>query len=176
MEWLYEHAARDFGEMTNLPESLRRELAGTYSLTPLDTAYEAVSSDGTVKHLWALGDGEQIESVLIPARDRLTLCISSQAGCALGCRFCATGYFGFRRQLRASEIVAQYRDASRIAHERFARPISNIVFMGMGEPMANLGAVNSALDVLHRGFRVGARRITVSTVVVQRRIVYLSVQ
>jgi len=163
-EWLYEHAAREFSEMTNLPESLRRELSETYSLTPLDTAYEAVSSDGTVKHLWSLSDGEQIESVLIPARDRLTLCISSQAGCALGCRFCATGYFGFRRQLRAAEIVAQYRDASRIAEARFARPISNIVFMGMGEPMANLGAVNAALDVLHRGFRIGARRITVSTV------------
>jgi 23S rRNA (adenine2503-C2)-methyltransferase len=163
-EWLLQHLAHDFGEMTNVPEPLRRELAGAFSLTPLETAYEAVSRDGTVKHLWALSDGEQVESVLIPSRDRLTLCISSQAGCALGCRFCATGYFGFRRQLRASEIVAQYRDASRVAHERFGRPISNIVFMGMGEPMANLGAVNSALDVLHRGFRVGARRITVSTV------------
>ncbi len=164
VEWIYEHAARGFAEMTNVPESLRQQLAEAYSLTALDTAYEAVSSDGTVKHLWALSDGEQVESVLIPARDRLTLCISSQAGCALGCRFCATGYFGFRRQLRGSEIVAQYRDASRVARSRFERPISNIVFMGMGEPMANLGAVNAALDVLHRGFGVGARRITVSTV------------
>lgn len=163
-EWLYEHAARGFSEMTNLPGALRLELAEEYSLTPLEIAYEAVSSDGTIKHLWTLSDGEQVESVLIPTRDRLTLCISSQAGCALGCRFCATGYFGFRRQLRASEIVAQYRDASRVATQTFARSISNIVFMGMGEPMANLGAVNSALGVLHRGFRVGARRITVSTV------------
>ena len=173
-EWLYEHAAPDFAGMTNLPESLRGELAEAFSLTPLDIAYEAVSQDGTVKHLWALADGQQVESVLIPTTDRLTLCISSQVGCALRCRFCATGYFGFRRQLRAAEIVAQYRDASRVAASRFARPISNIVFMGMGEPLANMGALNTALDVLHRGFGVGARRITVSTVGLVRGILELA--
>jgi 23S rRNA (adenine2503-C2)-methyltransferase len=164
LEWIYQRAARDFETMTNLPLSLRSALSEAFSLTPSEVAFEAVSKDGTTKHLWRLADGEEVESVLIPTDDRLTLCISSQAGCALGCRFCATGYFGFRRQLRASEIVAQFRDAWRAAAGRFSRPITNIVFMGMGEPLANMRAVEPTLDVLHRGFAVGARRITVSTV------------
>ncbi len=162
--WVYEQAARSFDEVTTLPRSLRPELEAAFDLAALAPAWTARSADGTVKHLWRLRDGEQVESVLIPASDRLTLCLSSQAGCALGCRFCATGSFGFRRQLEPDEIVAQYRDSLRFAREELDRPISNIVFMGMGEPLANVEAVFRALDVLHRGFGVGARRITVSTV------------
>ncbi|MFB6240923.1 MAG: 23S rRNA (adenine(2503)-C(2))-methyltransferase RlmN, partial [Gemmatimonadota bacterium] len=105
-----------------------------------------------------------VESVLIPTDDRLTLCVSSQAGCALGCRFCATGHFGFNRHLSTDEITAQFRNAQRAARREFDRDISNVVFMGMGEPMANLDNVMPALTVLNRGFGVGARRITVSTV------------
>ncbi len=176
-EWIYGHGARTFEEMTPLPGQLREALDARFSLTPMQTAYEARSRDGTVKHLWRLEDGEQVESVLIPSRERVTLCLSSQVGCALACRFCATGYFGFRRQLRASEIVAQYRDAARfVASGASSRPgsgkawpgrarrISNVVYMGMGEPLANLDPVLDSLDALHRGFGLGARRITVSTV------------
>jgi 23S rRNA (adenine2503-C2)-methyltransferase len=162
--WVYARAARSFSEATTLPTQLRSELEAAFGLTPLEAAWTARSADGTVKHLWRLEDGEQVESVLIPAGDRLTLCLSSQAGCALGCRFCATGAFGFRRQLTAAEIVAQYRDSLRFAREELDRPITNLVFMGMGEPLANAGPVFDALTVLHEGFGVGARRITVSTV------------
>ena len=162
--WIRKRAARSFDEMTNLPLALRASLAEAFSLTPLEPDYVAHSKDGTIKHLWRLEDGERVESVLIPTRQRLTLCLSSQAGCALACRFCATGYFGFRRQLRAAEIVAQYRDSLRIAREAFDRPISNVVYMGMGEPLANLDGVIGSLAALHDGFGLGARRITVSTV------------
>ncbi|WP_419936773.1 23S rRNA (adenine(2503)-C(2))-methyltransferase RlmN [Candidatus Palauibacter sp.] len=163
-QWVWKRAARSFQEMTNLPAPLRPALAEAFSLTPLEPDYVARSRDGTIKHLWRLEDGERVESVLIPTRERLTLCLSSQAGCALACRFCATGYFGFRRQLRAAEIVAQYRDSLRVAREELGRPISNVVYMGMGEPLANLDGVIGSLAALHGGFGLGARRITVSTV------------
>ena len=163
-EWVFEQRALSFDEMTNLPIALRNRLEDAFSLTPLEASYVARSEDGTVKHLWALDDGERVESVLIPTRERLTLCISSQAGCALACRFCATGDFGFRRQLRAAEIVAQYRNSWRVARDEFDRPVSNVVFMGMGEPLANLDSVIRSLTVLHADFGLGARRITVSTV------------
>ncbi|MGH7539734.1 MAG: 23S rRNA (adenine(2503)-C(2))-methyltransferase RlmN [Gemmatimonadota bacterium] len=162
--WIFEHRVRSFEEMTTLPLALRARLGEAFSLTPLDPTYVARSRDGTVKHLWRLDDGEAVESVLIPTRRRLTLCLSSQAGCALACEFCATGHFGFRRQLRASEIVAQYREAARFAEEEWERPISNAVYMGMGEPLANTEAVLRSLDVLHGDFGLGARRLTVSTV------------
>ncbi len=163
-EWVYERFAASFEEMTDLPAGLRPLLASRFSISPLEMAFEARSRDGTVKHLWRLRDGEQVESVLIPSRERVTLCLSSQAGCALACRFCATGDFGFRRQLGTAEIVAQFRDSERVSRERFGRGISNIVYMGMGEPLANLEAVLASLSVLHGGFGFGARRITVSTV------------
>ncbi|MCG8467467.1 MAG: 23S rRNA (adenine(2503)-C(2))-methyltransferase RlmN [Gemmatimonadetes bacterium] len=162
--WVFDHDARSFAEMTNLPTTLRARLAERFSLTPLEVDTVARSRDGTIKHLWRLDDDERVESVLIPTRERLTLCLSSQAGCALGCRFCATGDFGFRRQLRSAEIVAQYRESRRVAREELGRPISNVVYMGMGEPLANLDAVLASLRGLHEGFGLGARRITVSTV------------
>lgn len=162
--WVFDRKVRSLDEATTLPKELRSVLRSEFSLTPLEPAHVARSRDGTVKHLWRLEDGEHIESVLIPTSDRLTLCLSSQAGCALGCLFCATGHFGFRRQLSAAEIAAQFRDAARFARSEWARAVDNVVFMGMGEPLANLEAVHGSLDVLHGGFGVGARRITVSTV------------
>lgn len=162
--WVFEHAARSFEEMTNLPLEAREGLGSTFSLTPLEPDYVARSDDGTIKHLWRLDDGERVESVLIPTKQRLTLCLSSQAGCALGCKFCATGYFGFKRQLRPAEIVAQYRESLRVARDELGRPITNVVYMGMGEPLANLDGVIQSLATLHEGFGLGARRITVSTV------------
>jgi 23S rRNA (adenine2503-C2)-methyltransferase len=122
------------------------------------------SRDGTVKHLWRLADRQVVESVLIPARARLTLCISSQAGCAMGCTFCSTGWGGFDRQLSTGEIVGQYRAARRFADANGLGPITNVVYMGMGEPFANREAVSASLTILNRGYGLGARRITVSTV------------
>lgn len=162
--WLYERRARSFDEMTNLPLGLRDELAGEFTLAPLEASFEARSRDGTIKHLWRLHDGVEVESVLIPTPGRVTLCLSSQAGCALACRFCATGDFGFRRQLAPAEIVAQFRDADLVAREAYGQGVGNVVYMGMGEPFANQEAVFASLEILNEGFGLGARRITVSTV------------
>lgn len=164
VNWVYEQCALDFDEITTLPTELRAEAGRRFSLTAVEPAYTARSEDGTIKHLWQLEDGEQVESVLIPTEGRLTLCVSSQAGCALGCRFCATGHFGFDRHLSTAEIAAQFRNAQRAARGEYGREITNVVFMGMGEPMANRDNVFPALTVLNRGFGIGARRITVSTV------------
>src|SRR2546428_3030929 len=122
-----------------------------------------VSGDGTEKFLWALEDGEAIESVLIPEGKRRTLCISSQAGCALGCVFCATGRMGFRRNLSAGEIAGQVREL--MLRDPTLKP-TNVVFMGMGEPLLNWDAVDTTLTILNRaeGLGIGARHITVSTV------------
>ncbi len=162
--WVYDHRAASIGDMSNLPATEREALAEAFRLGELGVASVSRSRDGTVKHLWRTDDGELIESVLIPSRPRLTLCISSQAGCAMGCTFCATGWGGFRRHLSPGEIVAQFRASARWAHEAGYGRITNIVFMGMGEPLANRKALHPALTILNRGFGVGARRITVSTV------------
>ena len=164
LEWVYARRTSSFDDMTNLPSGLRSQLADRFSISPAEQSFEARSRDGTIKHLWRLRDGEEIESVLIPTAGRVTLCLSSQAGCALGCRFCATGDFGFRRQLDPAEIVAQFRDADRISMEAYGRGIGNVVYMGMGEPFANQEAVFDSLEILHGGFGLGARRLTVSTV------------
>lgn len=162
--WIYESGIRSFREMTDLPESERDALARSFFWSEPEAASLARSEDGTAKHLWRLADGELVESVLIPARDRLTLCLSSQVGCALGCTFCATGWAGFTRQLTAAEIVAQFRASRRWAEEEGYGRISNVVYMGMGEPLSNRVAVHASLSILNRGFGLGARRITVSTV------------
>lgn len=162
--WLYETDEVDFSEMTDLPAAEREALAQRYAIGSMSLDTAEVSTDKTAKHLWKLHDGELIESVLIPTEDRLTLCLSSQAGCAMGCTFCATGWSGFRRHLTAAEIVGQYRASRRWANEQGYGPITNIVYMGMGEPLANRSAVHPSLTILNHGFGVGARRITVSTV------------
>jgi 23S rRNA (adenine2503-C2)-methyltransferase len=164
LPWLYERDALSFDEMTDLPAAERAALADAFSLAAPVPAHVSVSADGTVKHLWRMDDGELVESVLIPSADRLTLCISSQAGCAMACVFCATGWSGYRRQLTTGEIVAQYRGARRWAREHDLGAISNIVFMGMGEPLMNPKAVFPALSLLNHAYGMGARRITVSTV------------
>jgi 23S rRNA (adenine2503-C2)-methyltransferase len=164
LAWLYERDALSFDEMTDLPAAERSALAEAFGLTSPGIATASRSTDGTVKHLWRMIDGELIESVLIPAGERLTLCMSSQAGCALACVFCATGWSGYRRQLTTGEIVAQFRGARRWAAEHGMGGITNIVFMGMGEPLANRKAVMPALTLLNHGYGLGARRVTVSTV------------
>jgi 23S rRNA (adenine2503-C2)-methyltransferase len=163
MAWLYEREAATFDEMTDLPAAERAALTSAFDLARTELVTAAVSEDGTIKHLWRLADGETIESVLIPSGERLTLCMSSQAGCAMACVFCATGWSGYRRQLTTGEIVAQFRSARRHAAASGHGIITNIVFMGMGEPLAN-PAVQPALTLLNQAYGLGARRITVSTV------------
>ncbi len=162
--WLYERDALSFEELTNLPKSERTALDEAFLLTSPEPANVQRSTDGTVKQLWRMSDGELVEAVLIPTRDRLTLCISSQAGCAMACVFCATGWSGYRRQLTTAEIVAQFRGARRYALEHGMGPITNVVYMGMGEPLMNRGAVMPSLTLLNQAYGLGARRITVSTV------------
>ena len=164
LAWLYERDAISFSEMTDLPAAERSALSHAFRLSAPELAHAATSTDGTVKHLWRLHDGELVESVLIPAPRRLTLCISSQAGCAMACVFCATGWSGYRRQLTPGEIIAQFRGSRRWAREHGTGAITNIVYMGMGEPLMNRKAVMRSLTLLNRAYRFGARRITVSTV------------
>ena len=160
---LWQRPVGAWDQATDLPAELRGGLAAAFPLRRLGLGARQLSSDGTEKYLWDLGDGEAIESVLIPEGKRRTLCISSQVGCALGCVFCATGRMGFRRNLTAAEIAAQVREV--ILLDPSLTP-SNVVFMGMGEPLLNWDAVDTALTILnHReGLGIGARHITVSTV------------
>lgn len=164
LDWVFQKLAAGFQAMTNLPEGERTALQAAFDLSEPVADTVSRSSDRTVKHLWRLADGELVESVLIPTEDRLTLCISSQAGCGMGCTFCATGFGGLRRNLTAGEISAQYRASQRWAQEEGYGRVSNVVFMGMGEPLANRKALFPALTILNQGYNLGARRITVSTV------------
>ncbi len=164
--------AASFGGMTELPKALRDSLDAAFELPRLEIAARQKSADGTEKFLFRLRDGEAIESVAIPEGDRTTLCISSQAGCALQCAFCATGAMGFSRNLSTFEIAAQVREM------RLLDPpteITNVVFMGMGEPLMNWKAVDGALTILNdaAGLGIGARHITISTVGVLPGIVAL---
>jgi 23S rRNA (adenine2503-C2)-methyltransferase len=161
---IYSHLALSPAQVTELPVAERTALAEAFEWTAPDLVRTQVSADRTAKHLWRLADGELVESVLIPGPGRLTLCISSQAGCAMACTFCATGWSGYRRNLTAGEIVAQHRGARRWGEQHGYGPITNIVYMGMGEPLMNRGPVLDSLTILNVGYGVGARRITVSTV------------
>ena len=162
-----------FDAMTDLPKALREKLATRFSLPRLAIVARQKSADGTEKFLFRLRDNEAIETVAIPEGKRLTLCISSQAGCALQCAFCATGAMGFTRNLDVHEIAGQVREM------RLLDPpiqVTNIVFMGMGEPLMNWKAVDPTLTILNdpRGLGIGARHITISTVGVLPGIVALS--
>jgi 23S rRNA (adenine2503-C2)-methyltransferase len=160
---LWVNPAPAFEVMSELPRTFRDLLAEHFALPRLEIAARQRSTDGTEKFLFRMPDGEAIESVAIPEGNRITLCISSQAGCALKCAFCATGRMGFSRNLAAWEIAAQVREMRLLAPPI---PITNVVFMGMGEPMMNWKAVDPALTILNapNGMGIGARHITVSTV------------
>jgi 23S rRNA (adenine2503-C2)-methyltransferase len=153
----------DWGQATELPLELRAALADAFPLPRLAADVVQQSADGTRKYLWRLADGEAVESVLIPSGSRRTLCISSQAGCALRCAFCATGRMGYRRNLSPFEIAGQVRE---IVLANPDEAPTNVVFMGMGEPLLNWEAVDVTLSVLNspEGLGIGARHITVSTV------------
>ena len=161
--WLLTRFVKSFDEMNNLPKTLRALLKEKTHITPLREVKAALSEDGTRKYLYQLHDGHVIESVLIPERDHLTLCISSQVGCAMGCRFCLTGKQGFRRNLKPSEIIEQVILAKRSLE--YPDRMKNIVLMGMGEPLANYDAVIKALRNLiePNGMNFSHRKVTLST-------------
>jgi 23S rRNA (adenine2503-C2)-methyltransferase len=169
---LWVNPARSFADMTELPASLRTALESRFDLPRLTVATEQASTDGTRKFLFKLHDNEAIETVAIPEGDRVTICVSSQAGCALQCAFCATGAMGFTRNLAVHEIACQVREL-RLLDDPIR--VTNIVFMGMGEPLMNWKAVGPALTILNdeNGLGIGARHITVSTVGVLPGIVAL---
>ena len=168
--WIHQKGVRDFAEMSDLARALRDKLAGRCELRPLPVVSEHVSVDGTVKWLFDVGAGNAIETVFIPEDDRGTLCISSQAGCAVGCPFCSTGHQGFSRNLSTGEIVAQLWHAEHSLRRRMGlaageRVISNVVMMGMGEPLQNYSALLPALRVMldDHAYGLSRRRVTVST-------------
>ena len=169
IDWLYEKRVCSFAEMSDLPQPLRTALANQFAFGQLQTVRVLGSKDTTRKFLFRLEDGNLIESVLIPASpalygersDRRTICVSTQVGCAYGCKFCASGLDGFSRNLDASEIVQQLLAVEKESGER----IDNVVFMGMGEPLANFSNVVRAIRIINApwGLEIGARHITVST-------------
>ncbi|KPV40517.1 23S rRNA (adenine(2503)-C2)-methyltransferase [Thiohalorhabdus denitrificans] len=171
MQWLHQRGVSDFEAMTDLGKGLRARLGEQARVLEPAVLSEQRSADGTIKWLLGLEDGNAVETVFIPDDDRGTLCISSQAGCPLDCKFCATGYGGFQRNLAPGEIISQVRHARSVVGDR----LTNIVFMGMGEPLLNYDAVLRAIHLLMDDYAYGLsrRRITVSTVGVVPKIAEL---
>ncbi|WP_017759346.1 23S rRNA (adenine(2503)-C(2))-methyltransferase RlmN [Pseudacidovorax intermedius] len=166
--WIHQRGASDFEQMSDLAKSLRGKLAGCATVTGLPVLAQNESSDGTIKWLFDVGNGDAVEAVFIPEDDRGTLCVSSQAGCAVGCRFCSTGHQGFSRNLSTGEIVAQLWFAEHFLRRHLGRDervISNVVMMGMGEPLQNYGALVPALRTMldDNAYGLSRRRVTVST-------------
>jgi 23S rRNA (adenine2503-C2)-methyltransferase len=183
-KWVHEKGARDFETMTDLPAAFRARLAEAATLGTLDEVRRQQATDRTVKSLFRLPSGRHIETVLIPdfpddpgpgpgqaprAR-RLTVCVSSQVGCAMGCTFCATGLMGFQENLTAGQIAEQVHRMDAVAKETFGRGVTNVVYMGMGEPLQNYAAVVASADLICGGLGLSPKRITVSTVGLARRI------
>ena len=170
-DWMYSRTPGGFHEMSNVPQRLRQRLADSWVLHPLEKVTEQISGDGTRKFLWSRRPAGTVESVIIPDGDRATYCISTQGGCPVKCSFCATGMGGFRGNLRAAEIVDQVLFMRHLTGEG----PTNIVYMGMGEPLINFPAVARSLEILSHPDQVGfgARRITVSTVGIPGRILEL---
>ncbi|MFZ4480182.1 MAG: 23S rRNA (adenine(2503)-C(2))-methyltransferase RlmN [Rhodoferax sp.] len=166
--WIHQKGASDFDAMSDLAKALREKLKLAAHVKALDVISEHISSDGTIKWLFDVGAGDAVEAVFIPEEDRGTLCISSQAGCAMGCRFCSTGHQGFSRNLKSGEIIAQLWFAEHFLRrhlQRDERVISNVVMMGMGEPLQNYAELLPALRTMldDHGYGLSRRRVTVST-------------
>ena len=168
--WIHQRGACDFSQMSDLAKSLRTRLGGVAEVRLPAVISEQASADGTIKWLFDVGGGDAIETVFIPEDDRGTLCVSSQAGCAVGCRFCSTGHQGFSRNLSTAEIIgqlwfAEHHLRARLQLPEGTRAITNVVMMGMGEPLQNYGALLPALRVMldDHGYGLSRRRVTVST-------------
>lgn len=160
VHWLYGRAAGELSEMGDLPKDLREALALSHRVQPLEVAAHRQSTDGVDKLLVHRGDHQVYECVLLPYPDRVSCCLSSQVGCPMGCKFCATGLGGFDRNLDASEIIGQYLMLQRLSPRR----VSHVVFMGMGEPLLNLKNVRKAIDLMKEEVGLSLRHITISTV------------
>jgi len=164
-EWLWKKSARNFDEMTNLSLQTRELLSQNYVINPVVVDQKQVSSDDTIKSAFKLHDGHLVEGVLIPADDRMTACVSSQVGCSLSCKFCATGYMERKRNLDAGEIYDQVVEIGRQAQSHYGKPLTNIVYMGMGEPLLNYANVLQSIEHITSpsGLGMSPKRITVST-------------
>lgn len=164
-EWLWGKHAKSFDDMTSLPADLRKQLAEAFVLNHVAIDHDQHSNDGTVKVRFRLHDGYMVEGVLIPTDTRLTACISSQVGCNLGCTFCATGFMKTKRNLEPYEIYDQVAEINTLAKEKFGKPLSNIVYMGMGEPLLNYANVLRSVEMItsEEGMGMSPKRITVST-------------
>lgn len=168
MKWIYHYGCEDFSQMTNINKALRERLAELCEIRAPEVATEQRSSDGTIKWAMRVDGGQEVETVYIPEEGRATLCVSSQVGCALECSFCSTAQQGFNRNLRVSEIIGQvWRAASIIGPQKATgeRPITNVVMMGMGEPLLNMKHVIPAMSLMMEdfGFGLSKRRVTIST-------------
>lgn len=170
--WIYKTGLTSFDQMTDLPAGSRVRFSELFRISTLKEVFRAESMDGTTKFLWELEDGNKIESVLIPDDKRLTACVSSQVGCALGCKFCATGKMGLTRNLTAGEIYDQILLMNQWALAKRGQSITNIVFMGMGEPMMNLENVVKSVKLISDsvGVAISQKRITISTAGVAHKI------
>ncbi|KZZ16155.1 23S rRNA (adenine(2503)-C(2))-methyltransferase RlmN, partial [Oleiphilus sp. HI0078] len=168
MQWIHQYGVHNFDEMTNISKALREKLSKIATIEGPDIIYQDISSDGTRKWVMQMPGGSSIETVLIPEGDRGTLCISSQIGCALDCSFCSTGKQGFNRNLSTEEIVGQIWNAIASFEELDRvkdRPVTNVVFMGMGEPLLNFDNVMDAVDIMMDDFAysISKKRLTIST-------------
>jgi 23S rRNA (adenine2503-C2)-methyltransferase len=164
-EWLWKRSALSFAEMTNLSKELRLKLEEAFMIRHMVEDVSQKSKDGTIKIRYKLHDGHFIEGVLIPTEDRVTACVSSQVGCSLSCKFCATGFMGRLRNLEPAEIYDQVVLLNQRSQEAYGMGLSNIVFMGMGEPLLNYANVMQGIDYIisPEGLNISAKRITVST-------------
>jgi len=164
-EWIWKKSVRSFDQMVNIPKETRSWLTDNYSLQCVETAELQISVDRTIKSSFSLYDGNLIEGVLIPTRERMTACVSSQVGCSLTCSFCATGYMDRKRNLEAFEIYDQVVLIRDQAQEKYGIPLTNIVYMGMGEPLLNYANVLKSVEMITSpdGLGMASRRITVST-------------
>ncbi len=174
--WLFRQRVRDWDSMVNVPPALREQIAGAFKLQSLQVATESRSTDGTIKWLFRTHDGYHIETVLIPTDSRASVCVSTQVGCAMGCAFCRTAKMGLLRNLEAGEILEQImRVMWHLDDEGLNREVTNIIFMGMGEPLMNIEHVHRTCVTLHdqKLFNMGRKRMTVSTSGVVPRIAEL---
>ncbi len=171
-EWLWKKSARSFDEMTNLSLKTRQLLAEQFVIRPVEVEKKQISADRTIKSAFRLYDRHLIEGVLIPSEDRMTACVSSQVGCSLTCKFCATGYMERKRNLDAAEIYDQVVHIRQQAEEQYQTPLTNIVYMGMGEPLLNYANVLQSVNYItsSEGLNMSPKRITVSTAGVAKMI------
>jgi len=171
-EWIWKKHAGSFAEMTNLSKDLREKLTEHYTIPKIEVHHSQFSSDGTIKNRLVLHDGHYVESVLIPTEKRMTVCVSSQVGCSLSCKFCATGYIPRKRNMDFDEIVDEVTLANEQALQHYGKGLTNIVFMGMGEPLLNYSNVMKAIGKITdpEGLGMSPRRITVSTAGVAKMI------